>query len=62
MFQRVISYPDGRVIFIYNDREVTYRKNEEPEVRDKIYNKKGIYGLLERTTDLSSSRRSFGRY
>ena len=61
MLQRVISYTDGRVVFYYNDKEVTYRKNQEPEVRSKIYNKKGSYGFLERTTDLYSSRSSSGR-
>ena len=58
MLQRVISYTDGRVVFYYNDKEVTYRKDQEPEVRSIIYNKKGSYGSLERTTSLHSSRRS----
>ena len=62
MLQRVISFPDGQVVFYYSDKEVTYRKDKEPEIKVKSYNKKVSYGFLERTTDLLSSRRSLGRY
>lgn len=60
--QRVISYPDGRVVVYYKDKEVIYREHEEPEEKSKVYNKKGIHGFLDRATDISSSIRSFGRY
>jgi hypothetical protein len=62
MLQRVISFPDGRVIFYYTNKEIIYRKNKEPEIKIKSYNKKGTYGFLGRATDLSSSRRSLSRY
>jgi len=58
MLQRVISFPDGRVIFYYNEKEVVYRKGEEPETKVKSYNKKRTYGCLEWSTDLPSNLRS----
>lgn len=61
MLQRVVSYTDGRVVFYYNDKEITYRKDMEPEVRSIIYNKKGNYGFLERTTGIRSNRNSPSR-
>lgn len=62
MLQRVISYTDGRVVYYYDDKEVTYRKNQEPEVVDKTYNKKGIYGFLEWATTVRSDSPGFSRY
>jgi len=62
MLQRVVSFPDGRVILYYNDKEITYRKNREPETIAKSYNKKVTHGFLEWTTDLLSSRRSLSRH
>ena len=61
--RRVISYPDGRVVFYYNDKEVTYRKDrEEPEILNKKYNEKGNYGLLDWTPNLHFDSSSFSRY
>jgi len=60
MFKRVVSFLDGRVVFYYNDKEVTYREDQEPEVIEKLYNKKGTYGFLGRATDIPNSSRSFG--
>jgi len=48
MLMRVVSFPDGRVVFHYSTKEVTYRENEEPELRIKVYNKKEVYGRLDR--------------
>ena len=33
MFKRVIAYPDGRVIFYYPGKTITYNKNKEPVVK-----------------------------
>ena len=44
---RVISLPDGRVVFYYSTKEIIYRKDEEPEVKVRVYNKKGIYDRLD---------------
>lgn len=58
MLQRVISYQDGRVVFYYDDKEVTYRKGKEPEIVSRIYNKKEKYGLLGGTPDIRNYSRS----
>ena len=61
VFKRVTSYNDGRVVFYYDDKEVIYRKNQEPEVINKEYNKKGIYEFLRNATTIHSSSNSFIR-
>jgi len=58
--RRVTSYPDGRVVFYYDDREVIYRENEVPEIRSRMYNKKGTYGFLDGAADIPYSSRSLG--
>ena len=59
--KRIISYIDGRVVYYYDKQEVTYRKDREPEIKIKVYDRKGIYGLLDHIstvrTGISSARR-----
>jgi len=62
MIKKVISFPDGRVVFYYNNEEVTYRKNEEPEIKNKVYNKKDIYGFLGLVAGIPNNFDSFSRY
>lgn len=62
MFTRVISLPDGRVVFYYSTKEITYRENEEPEVTIRVYNKKEVYGRLALSSSLFDNIHRFGRY
>ncbi len=56
MWKRVVSYLDGRVVYYYSDKEVTYRKDAEPEVIIRIYNKKEIYGRLAISSNVRGNR------
>lgn len=62
MLNRVISYIDGRVVYYYNDKEVTYRKDVKPEVILKIYNKKEVYGYLGLGTNIFSNSGGTSRH
>ena len=59
MFRRVVSYPDGIVIFYYNNKRVTIPKSGVPITDEKIYNKKELYGLLDRSKSVYTNSGSF---
>jgi len=59
MFQHVMSYPDGRVIYFYHDKTVTYLKDEDPIVKIRMKEKDG---LSNHATDLWSDISSISRH
>jgi len=62
VLKRVISYVDGRVVYYYDKQEVTYRKDKEPEITIKNYDKKGIYGLLDHISIIRIGVSSYRNY
>jgi len=61
VFKKVVSYPDGRVIFFYNVIAVTYRKDKDPEINLINHNKKGLNGFLGSSTDVRNNISSYSR-
>jgi hypothetical protein len=59
MLEHVISYPDGRVIYFYHDKTVTYQKDENPIERIIMKEKNG---LSNRVADLWSGIGSISRH
>lgn len=62
MWQKVSFLSDGRIIYYYTDRVVTYRKDKMPEIKSTLYNKKEVYGFLGRNESLRDNISSIGRY
>ena len=59
MYQRVVSQPNGNVIFFYNSKKITHTKSGIERTDIVVYNKKEVDELYSDIHLNSSSHRGY---